>query len=425
MKLGVIADDYTGATDAASFIVKNGLRTVQFNGVPASDISSHFMDTKALVIGLKTRSIEPNNAITESLEALEWLLSQGCEHIYFKYCSTFDSTEKGNIGPVTDALMKALNVRSVSVCPALPVNGRTVYNGYLFVHDVLLNESGMRNHPLTPMRDANLLRLMDAQSLGKSWLLPLNDIERGVEACLSLTQKDIEHAHQYVVCDALNESHLTTLGKVFASDALATGGSGFAGAIAAALNENKSTQSVLSDNGVAAFYPNKPDFGLVVSGSCSEMTNRQVKSYSGQAPSFKVDVASCIQDREYFLQVGEWVLNNKSDKCFPLVYATVPPEELAAIQAQFGDKAAAAVESMFHSLIRHLRRHDLKAVISAGGETSGTVTQAFDLDGVRIGGEISPGVPWVQSFDSSVALALKSGNFGEEDFFYRAQETMK
>ncbi|CZF81548.1 hypothetical protein GCE9029_02680 [Grimontia celer] len=420
MKLGVIADDYTGATDAASFIVKNGLSTVQFNGVPEGDMSSHLKSTEAIVIGQKTRALPPESAVIASLNALEWLKKQGCEHIFFKYCSTFDSTEQGNIGPVTDALLDALNSDFTVVCPALPVNGRTVYQGYLFVHDVLLNESGMRNHPLTPMRDASLLRLMDSQSAGRSTLLPFGIVEQGHMACVEESLKARSGGGRYLVCDALNEMHLDTLGAAFCNLPLATGGSGLAGAIAKAL----SVSSELPFE-VAAFTPYKPDFGLVVSGSCSEMTNQQVEAYQSIAPSFKVDVEKCLNENRYFMEVAEWVLENKNQRVFPMVYATVPPGELAEIQKKHGNKASSAIEQMFHLLISHLKLMGLGAVVSAGGETSGTVTQAFDLDGVRIGREIAPGVPWVQSFDGTVSLALKSGNFGDRDFFITAQESME
>lgn len=225
MRLGVIADDFTGATDIASFLVENGMSTVQINGVPDAD---YHVNADAAVVSLKSRSCPTATAVANSLAALAWLQAQGCQQFYFKYCSTFDSTAQGNIGPVTDALLDALDQQQTIISPALPVNGRTVYQGYLFVMGQLLSESGMRNHPVTPMTDSNLLRLMDAQGRGRSGLINSTVMDQGVQAVRSQLAHLKEEGIRYVVLDTLNESHLLTQGEAVRDMVLVTGGSGLA-----------------------------------------------------------------------------------------------------------------------------------------------------------------------------------------------------
>ncbi|BFO09153.1 hypothetical protein GGER_16630 [Serratia rubidaea] len=225
MLLGVIADDFTGATDIASFLVENGLSTVQLNGVPDSDAA---VDAQAVVISLKSRSCPAEQAVAQSLQALAWLQRQGCQRFYFKYCSTFDSTARGNIGPVTDALLDALGESQTVISPALPVNGRTVYQGYLFVMDQLLSESGMRNHPVTPMTDSNLLRLMEAQAAGRCGLIDAAVMDTGADGVRARLQQLAQQGVRYVVLDTLNEQHLLTQGAALKAMKLVTGGSGLA-----------------------------------------------------------------------------------------------------------------------------------------------------------------------------------------------------
>ncbi|WP_052880477.1 3-oxo-tetronate kinase [Vibrio coralliirubri] len=419
MRIGVIADDFTGATDAASFIVKNGLSAVQFSGVPNQDISS---SDDALIVSLKSRSNDPKKAVKDSLQACQWLRRQGCNLIYFKYCSTFDSTAQGNIGPVSEALMAELKVSSCVLCPSLPVNGRTVYQGNLFVFNTLLSESGMKDHPITPMTDSNVLRLIEKQSSGKAGLVNWATVSKGTSEVRSKIEELNEQNVRFIVCDAISESDLFTIGAEAQHHMLVTGGSGLVGAIANHVSQTTPTQeSHIGKNAFVSVSGN----GVVLSGSCSLMTNQQVANYKQLAPSFKLDVDQCINNKAYGKEVLTWVLQHKEHDYFPLVYATVEAKELQNIQTQYGSQASVAVERVFHELVKELYSHGFNSFVSAGGETSGTVTQALDVTGFRVGKEIAPGVPWVNSLDGEIMLALKSGNFGAPDFFEQAQEQLK
>ncbi|MBU3891647.1 four-carbon acid sugar kinase family protein [Serratia rubidaea] len=414
MLLGVIADDFTGATDIASFLVENGLSTVQLNGVPDNDDAVH---AQAVVISLKSRSCPAEQAVEQSLQALDWLRRQGCQRFYFKYCSTFDSTARGNIGPVTDALLDALGESQTVISPALPVNGRTVYQGYLFVMDQLLSESGMRNHPVTPMTDSNLLRLMEAQASGRCGLIDAAAMNAGADGVRERLQQLAQQGVRYVVLDTLNEQHLLTQGAALKDMKLVTGGSGLAIGLARQWAQPGQTQAQ------AAGAP-QGEKAVVLSGSCSTMTNKQVVRYRQQAAAQAIDVARCISDAErerYARELSDWVQQQSGDLA-PLLYATAEPDALRQTQQQYGVEAASqAVEALFAALVRRLYQAGFRRFIVAGGETSGVVTQALDIRGFHIGPCISPGVPWVRAIEQPVSLALKSGNFGDENFFARAQ----
>ncbi|WP_261837306.1 3-oxo-tetronate kinase [Vibrio ishigakensis] len=412
MKIGVIADDFTGATDAASFIVKGGLSAIQLSGIQES---AKGIDADALVVSLKSRSCEVNKAIEDSIKACDWLLEEGCELIYFKYCSTFDSTEKGNIGPVVEALKSHLSQRSVLLCPALPVNGRTVYQGHLFVFDKLLSDSGMRNHPITPMRDSNLLNVIESQSEGNAGLVSLQDIAKG-GISEKLAELELE-GKELIICDSVSDSDLDRLAQIAQYQRLVSGGSGLIGAIA----------KLVSGKGASFEEQNQVQDqrkGVVLSGSCSEMTNQQVSVYKKLAPSLKLDVGRCLQDGAYLEEVMIWIVSHSNQAYFPMVYATVSPDELSTIQSKYGDKASIGVENLFHELVKKLYSMGFNTFISAGGESSGTITQALSIESFRVGKEIAPGVPWMSSLDGEVRLALKSGNFGDAQFFERAQELL-
>ncbi|WP_413282449.1 3-oxo-tetronate kinase [Vibrio sp. MA40-2] len=415
MLLGVIADDFTGATDIAGFLVANGMRTIQLNGVPENDIE---VDADAVVISLKSRSCPVNEAVESSLTAMDWLRSRGCQQYYFKYCSTFDSTTEGNIGPVTDALLNGLGEEFTIVCPALPVNGRTVFNGHLFVLGELLCDSGMRNHPVTPMLDSSLVRLMDAQSEGNTGLVNYQTIEEGADYVIRAFDHQKSEGKRYAVVDAFNASHLNILGEAVKSLKLVTGGSGLAAGIA------KNWESQLSDQTEAleAGRPVKANT-VVLSGSCSVRTNEQVAAYMAKAPSIALDVQSCIEKDDYVSDIAKWVMDNLNGELAPLVYATAESKVLKLIQQTYGaDTSSKAVEQFFSQLAHQLREQGINNFIVAGGETSGVVTQSLAVEGFHIGPQITPGVPWVKAIDSSLSLALKSGNFGELDFFSKAQE---
>ncbi|GAB7219733.1 3-oxo-tetronate kinase [Vibrio comitans] len=414
MLLGVIADDFTGATDIAGFLVENGMRTVQLNGIPKEEID---VNADAVVISLKSRSCPVDEAINDSVAALKWLQVNGCQQFYFKYCSTFDSTAEGNIGPVTDALLAELDEEFTIVCPALPVNGRTVYNGHLFVFQDLLSDSGMRNHPVTPMIDSSLIRMMDAQSQGTSGLVNFQVIERGSQAVTECFEELKLQGNRYAVVDAFNADHLVTLGQAAKSLKLVTGGSGLASGIARNWVEHLEDQSDAKQAGSPAKAPT-----VVFSGSCSVMTNRQVAVYKEKAPHFAIDVKACLTNEEYSNQVFDWVMTNIGSEFAPLVYATADATALKAIQQEFGAQASShAVEQFFRKLAIKLEQHGVKNFIVAGGETSGVVTQSLAVKGFHIGPQIAPGVPWVKSVEGDLSLALKSGNFGDENFFVKAQ----
>ncbi|MGL5814042.1 MAG: 3-oxo-tetronate kinase [Aeromonas sp.] len=412
MKLGVIADDFTGATDIAGFLVENGLSTLQLSGVPKDH---DLPEVDAIVISLKSRSCPVDEAVHDSLAALSWLKARGCPRIYQKYCSTFDSTAQGNIGPVTDALLGALGHDFTLICPALPINGRTVYQGNLFVGPQPLAESGMRHHPITPMQDSNLLRLMEAQASGRAGLVPFATIAQGADAiATAFVQLQAERV-RYAVVDTLNEQHLLDIAAASLPLPLLTGGSGLAIGLARALGGGD------LQGAREAGWPSARR-AVVLSGSCSEMTNRQVAHYRKQAPSLALEVDACLGRPDYPKELARWVLAQPSSPA-PMIYATTSPAELARIQQSHGQQAASgAVEHCFARLARLLRGAGVDGFIIAGGETSSRVTQALGVKAFHIGPQIAPGVPWVRATDAPLSLALKSGNFGDGAFFSKAQE---
>ncbi len=420
LKIGVIADDFTGATDIASFLVLNGLKTVQLCGV-SEDLP--VPDVEAVVISHKSRSCPVEEAISETQASLDWLMKNGCRQIYFKYCSTFDSTSKGNIGPVTDALMDRLGTGFTIFQPALPVNGRTVYKGYLFVGDVLLEESGMKNHPITPMTDSSLQRLVEMQSKGKCGLVSLETVKQGPQAIRERIASLEKDGYRYAVLDATDESDLIAEGEAVKDMALVTGGSGLAIGLARAVREADADPVQAQKAG----YPAGRKCA-VLSGSCSVMTNKQVEYYKERAACMLVDVDALLApatDMAAFVRgYKEFILAHQDDALAPLVYATANPEELARVQTQYGVEASSkAVETFFAALAAALAEEGIERFIVAGGETSGIVTKSLNVQGFYIGPAIAPGVPWVRSINNLVSLTLKSGNFGQEDFFVRAQES--
>lgn len=412
MKIGVIADDFTGATDMAGFLVAGGLTTTQMIGVPGADAQ---VDADAVVISLKSRSNPAAEAVADSLAALDWLRARGCAQIYQKYCSTFDSTADGNIGPVADALMAALGTDITMICPALPVNGRSVYLGHLFVGQDLLQDSGMRDHPITPMRDSSLIRLMEGQAQGRCGLVDASTVDQGPQAVRDRIAALRADGVRYVVLDAISDVHLATLGQAVADMALVTGGSGLGYGIARAVSGGADAQA--QDAGAPLAGP-----AVVISGSCSVMTNRQVAAYRALAPTLDVDVNRCLADADaYGVELAEWVLAQSQGPA-PMITATADPARLREIQAQHGAAASEAVERTFAAAAARLAQGGITRFIVAGGETSGSVTQALKVTGFAIGPQIAPGVPWVRAVDKPLSLALKSGNFGAETFFTDAQE---
>lgn len=414
MLIGVIADDFTGATDIAGFLVSCGVATTQLIGVPPADLA---VEAEAVVISLKSRSCPADEAVADSLAALAWLRARDCPRIYQKYCSTFDSTRKGNIGPVADALLDALGADFTVICPALPVNGRTIYNGYLFVGDVLLEDSGMRDHPINPMTDSSLVRLMEAQSIGRAGVVTAAVVARGPAAVKAELDALRAAGKRYAVLDALTDAHLDTLGAAVADMPLVTGGSGLAAGMAKAWRRRNQDPS----RAAAAGAP-QPGRGVVISGSASQMTNRQVAEYKAKAPSFPVDPVRCLADQAgYAREMAAWVQAQPRAGLAPLLYATTDATTLKDIQARFGAAASMAIEATFAALARQLAEAGFTRFVVAGGETSGAVVQALGVSGFHIGPQIAPGVPWVRAVDKPYSLALKSGNFGAPSFFFDCQ----
>jgi uncharacterized protein YgbK (DUF1537 family) len=417
MLLGIIADDLTGASDIAGFVAGEGLDVIQFMGIPQEE----GIACDAAVISLKSRSAPASGAVRDSLVALDWLRGRGCHRFYFKYCSTFDSTPEGNIGPVVDALLDTLGENLAVVCPSLPVNGRTVRNGILYVDGVPLSDTGMRNHPLTPMTDSNLLRLMEAQSRGRAGLLGVETVERGPEAVRERLSQMRGQGIRYAVLDAETDAHLEILGQALADELLLTGGSGLGRAAARCLAVRHGVASHTRREGPAG------GAAIILSGSCSEATNRQTAAYRELAPEFRVEIARCMENAAAYAEEGAaWAKAHSAGKYAPLLNATVPPDQLRAIQSRFGAaEAAGAIENFFRSAAAELRRLGYTNFIVAGGETSGAVSEALGVRAFRIGPEIAPGVCWVEAVDGRLGLAMKSGNFGDESFFRKAQAMIR
>jgi 3-dehydrotetronate 4-kinase len=418
--LGCIADDFTGATDLANMLVRGGMRTVQTIGVPESNEA---VEADALVVALKSRTIPAADAVTQSLAALAWLRAQGCRQFFFKYCSTFDSTDAGNIGPVTDALLDALSADAQTAaftiaCPAFPENGRTIYRGHLFVGDTLLNESGMENHPLTPMRDANLVRALQRQTQSKVGLVRYDAVAQGVSTVHKSFDLSRGEGVRIAIADAVSDADLYVLGEACADLALITGGSG----IALGLPANFRRAGLLADQADAAQLPRVEGLSVVLAGSASKATNAQVAAWREARPSFRIDPLAVESGEPVIEQALAFAQEHFENGQPVLIYASATPDEVKAVQRELGvEKAGHLVEATLASIARSLRQTGVRKFVVAGGETSGAVVQALDVRTLRIGAQIDPGVPATATTGAEpLALALKSGNFGTIDFFEKA-----
>lgn len=414
MILGCIADDFTGATDLANTLVKEGMRVIQMIGVPEAGVIAD--DADAVVVALKSRSTPADDAVADSMAALKVLQASGAKQFLFKYCSTFDSTDEGNIGPVGDALARALKAKAVLVCPAFPETGRTVYQGHLFVGEKLLNESGMENHPLNPMRDANLVRVLGKQTDSGVGLVRYSTVEAGPQAVRRALDDIAAAGHRYAVTDAVRDEHLRVIGEAISEDILVTGGSG----IALGLPNNFRRKGVLPQRTDAAKLPAVHGRGAVLSGSCSIATRGQIANWRDAGGAvFQIDVRSLANNEETEIaRVGAW-LDSLAEDTTPLIYSSDDPDTVAAIQRELGrDEAGHMVERAMAAIAQNLTTRGVRQLVVAGGETSGAVVSALNVRMLRIGHQIAPGVPWtVAEGDSPIALALKSGNFGTESFF--------
>lgn len=423
--LGCIADDFTGATDLANNLVRSGMRTVQTIGVPAD--AGAPVDADAIVVALKSRTIPANDAVAQSLAALRWLQAQGVEQVYFKYCSTFDSTPAGNIGQVTDALLDALHGPGQGftiACPAFPDNQRTVFKGHLFVGDVLLSDSGMRHHPLTPMTDANLVRVLQAQTRRRVGLVDQAVVSRGAEAIAQRFRDLQAEGVGIAVVDAVSNGDLFLIGQALAGMPLVTAGSG----IAIGLPQNWQTTDALAPSDVADRLPPASGLRAVVSGSCSVATNAQVAHFRDQGrPVFAVNPLEIAAGVDVVGQALAWATPLLAQGHGPvLVYATAEAEAVRAVQAKLGvAEAGELVERTLSRIAAGLVQAGVRQLVVAGGETSGAVVQALGVTQMAIGPQIDPGVPWTAVTSAvcpgeTVHVALKSGNFGSTDFFTKA-----
>ena len=412
-QLGCIADDFTGATDLASTLVAQGMRTVVLPGEPPTGLAVPAAD--ALVIALKSRSIPAESAVAASLAALRWLRAAGCAQFFFKYCSTFDSTDEGNIGPVTEALLDALDAPFTIACPAFPANARSVYRGYLFVGDRLLSESGMRDHPLTPMTDPSLVRVLSRQMRGAAGLIGFETVEQGAPAVVEAIGRLQARGLRVAIADALTERHLMTLGEASAGLPLVTGGSG----MAMGLPANFRARGWVPSKDSAAL-PQVDGYRAVIAGSCSTMTCEQVASMSAWAPSRFVDPLSLEDADRAVGQALDWA-RPKLAAGPVLLYSTAAPEHVADAQRLLGADAGPRIERVLAGISRGLVDAGVRRLVVAGGETSGAVVAALGMPALRIGPVIAPGVPWTATEgDIPIWLALKSGNFGAPDFFRTA-----
>lgn len=415
--LGAIADDLTGATDLALTLAKEGMSVVQVIGVP--DAGAPLPDADAIVIALKSRTMPPNDAIAESLQAAEALRAHGAGQYLFKYCSTFDSTDQGNIGPVAEALLDWQQADFTVACPAFPTNGRSIYQGHLFVGDVLLSDSSMRNHPLTPMQDANLVRVLARQCRPDSrvGLIPYTVVEDGVTAVRKAMDQLRQDGHRFAILDALNDTHLRTLGAALSDLELVTGGSGIAMGLPENFRQSGRLSAAVSDNS----FPPGAGQTLILSGSCSAATQQQVARATAAMPALALDPLQISAGTQSAESVIAWIKQQPPGGPV-LVYSTADPKSVEKAQAALGREAAAArIEDLFGTVAATLYRDGVSQFVVAGGETSGAVIQALGLQALHIGPEIDPGVPLTFTEQPRPTYCvLKSGNFGSPEFFSKA-----
>ena len=420
MLLGVIADDFTGASDIANTLAKGlpgqgGLRTAQFLGLPTGRASD---DIEAGVVALKSRSIPAADAVRQSLAALDWLLEQGCRQIVFKYCSTFDSTSEGNIGPVGEALAARLGVKGVVACPAFPTVGRTVYQGHLFVLDRLLSESGMQNHPLNPMTDPDIRRWLARQSRAPVELVPWTTVSQGAESIRAALEEAARRNATLAIVDAITDDDLVAIGSACRHAKLITGGSG----IAIGLPANFIEEGLATGQRAGRSAVGGPE--AILAGSCSGATREQIRKHAEDHPVLAVGVDDVMAGRIAAADLVAFLRTNEGRA--PLVYSSADPEQVATAQSRYGrERVAATLDRLFADTARALLDGGIRRLVVAGGETSGAVVSALDLGALTIGPEIDPGVPVLVSERTRVGLALKSGNFGAPDFFGKALRALE
>ena len=426
LRLGCIADDYTGASDLANTLRRNGLRTVQIIGVPEPGLALPEVD--AVVVSLKSRSIEAGRAVALSLEAEAWLRARGAGHVLFKICSTFDSTDAGNIGPVTDALRARAGCGAVLVNPAFPETGRSVFQGHLFVNGVPLHESPLKDHPLNPMRDSDLVRVLGRQSTGPVALVPFAVVEQGASAVrAALAKMDVGA----VIADAVAARHLDVLGEAALADSVSVGASGLGAGLARALAKRVPMLCEGATGAVGEATSHAAGgHAAILAGSCSIATRRQIDvAVAAGMPCLRLDVARLLEGGVALVVAGALAWARPLLAQGPVLIASSDaPDAVSAMQASHGGAAAGhAVEQALADIAEALVAEGVRRLVVAGGESSGAVVDRLGLQAFLIGREIAPGVPVLHTEGArraGLAVALKSGNFGQDDFFFRALSMM-
>lgn len=417
MLLGCIGDDFTGSADLANTLAKGGMRTVQYTSIPQTDAAP---DVEAGVISLKTRTCSPDEAVEGALRAAAWLMRQGCRQFFFKYCSTFDSTPAGNIGPVVDALMKMLGTDRALVCPAFPATGRTLYNGHLFVGDRLLSRSGMEAHPLTPMTEPDIRQWLGSQTEHPVGHVPYKVVLGGADAVRLAINDEVNQRRPLVIVDAVSDRDLFEIGAAAASCRLITGASG----IAMGLPDNFRRLGLAGTHPSPGRWTSTPGPVAALSGSCSAATRRQIAFHkAAQQPAFQINADDVIEDRCRAQDLAAWFADHHD--AVPLAYSSADPALVEQVQRRHGKVVAAGrLEAFLAETAVLLVTEGVTRLVIAGGETSGAVVGALETEVLEIGPEVDPGVPMLKAANGKLALALKSGNFGADDFFIKAAEMM-
>ncbi len=420
MLIGAVADDITGATDLCLMLSREGMRTIQVIGVPGDDIE--FSGADAVVVALKSRTIPATEAVEMSLASARVLLAAGAEQLIFKYCSTFDSTDAGNIGPVAEALQDLTGTPLTIACPSFPAAGRTVYKGHLFVGDRLLSESPLKDHPLTPMRDPDLVRVLQRQCSRPVGLVQADIISRGPEALKAGFAEQYAAGKRILIVDTLTDADLRVIGKACAGMRLVTGGSG----VAMGLPENFRQTKGFTPPAKMARMAAPSGRAAILAGSCSAATRGQIEvAEAAGLPVLQLDIAAVAGGRQTAADLADWAI--QSAAIGPLIYSSAGPDELAKIQSLMGrHESGALVERTLAEVALRLLKAGFSRFLIAGGETSGAIVEALGVKVLLIGPEIDPGVPWTRSISGpDLALALKSGNFGARDFFLKAWDLLE
>ena len=416
--LGIVADDFSGASDAASFLVKQGIKTLLFNGVPNVPIQDLKEDI-AVVVALKTRTEETLKAVSESLEAFEWLKSNGANQLFVKYCSTFDSTKEGNIGPIIDSVLEKYTIKYTILAPALPVNGRIVKDGHLIVNGVPLHETHMRFHPLTPMWDSDLSKLMEPQ--GKYPSLKINHelLELSNDEILNTIESfGQDKEHFYIIPDYIEEKHAVKIVDLFGNLPLLTGGSGLMEELG---------RKYIKENSSKSDYVNSSTKGkaIILAGSCSAATLGQIEEFkNNDGKHLRIDPIELLKGTQTKEEI--WSTIEASNEEAVLVYSSDKPESVKEAQKVGVEKVSELLEQTTAYLAKKAAQNGFNRIIVAGGETSGAVTKILGYDSYIIGESIAPGVPIMVPLENeNIRLVLKSGNFGQKDFFMRAVSMTK